>query len=980
MMNRLVVFVLLATITVVQGCNFPQEISGIQFDVKFGSNQAIYKALFSGTQFQITDQGISYDCIEHVEKNGDFFLLRSGDSSICLKLTSISGLTPQGYLTEDIPLPARNLQLSTPGLCDVCASMTTSSIPILFRSDVPALLPVGCDIPDGCPMIENGNPCTPPPPVTLPSFCGDLLEILEDESSHSSSSSSSNEVGGGGGRVVKRHRKHKQNWKNKPKSKKKCTKNEELEAFIMETCEHLVVNTVLWRPANMDTDDALQQVAEEVGGGDGIVISDVGDLVKLSETQVVETLEGVFPQADPAPQPNGGYSIESLPSDMPVNIMAEQKTTDMPVEIMAEQKPIENEASVEEVLEKINEVSQVAEAETTAVEGLPDQVDNVQQPASDEKTADNSLPADFFDGNTEVTSDTQPQIVQVVLETDVQPPAVDEPVIVPENFTPLEEEIESVEETSAKSDGVSAEEQKEDQKIQLKRNLWEETTKNQEEETAMEDTTEASEPQIESSQNEEGEVTVTVTIVNEEKDESTPKRRGRPAKQSTDDVAGPSPEKRQRNDSKSSESGPASEGRPTRRSLRAPKEVAEDKTAETPDTKSKKGKAAKEKDTETPKTKSKGRGRPRKESTEKEVEQEEDEEEAESEAESGEEEQEATPEPKKGRGREDHLNQKVLLLLSNSKLKLQPKKGADTPPDEGKKRGKKKEETSADTPKKGRGRPKKEVVEKTVEDEEVEGEEDMEGDEAPEPEPKKKKGRPSKSGDSPKDITGTNETMEAEETVPSTPSKKRARPVEETVETTPTDLPVKKKPKASPPVMTDSSAGPNDRMIVKEEPQEDLLSQVLPNITISSVSGSNRPHTLIVHENVEGDVYSIEQVDHDQEPGTSEVEIPFVEVETVIETPERRSVLTQTDPKLKKKKFGPLGQDDFGFAEEEDDGSGRKKRRSDEVALFEDMEPKRRTIRNTEEALNCPFCDKAFIGLVKHIKVNTEMKWIMKRK
>lgn len=61
--------------------------------------------------------------------------------------------------------------------------------------------------------------------------------------------------------------------------------------------------------------------------------------------QVVETLEGVFPQADPAPQPNGGYSIESLPSDMPVNIMAEQKTTDMPVEIMAEQKPIENEAS-----------------------------------------------------------------------------------------------------------------------------------------------------------------------------------------------------------------------------------------------------------------------------------------------------------------------------------------------------------------------------------------------------------------------------------------------------------------------------------------------------------------------------------------------------------------------------------------------------------------------------------------------------------
>ncbi|XP_063413352.1 zinc finger and BTB domain-containing protein 17-like isoform X4 [Mytilus trossulus] len=770
----------------------------------------------------------------------------------------------------------------------------------------------------------------------------------------------------------------------------------------------------------MDTDDTLQQVAEEVGGGDGIVISDVGDLVKLSETQVVETLEGVFPQADPAPQANGGYSMESLPSVMPVNIMAEQKTTEMPVEIMAEQKPIENETS-EEVLEKINEVSQVAEAGTTAVEGLPNQVDTVQQPASDGKT-DNSLPADFFDGNTEVTSETQPQIVQVVVETDspivtdIEPPTVDEPVIVPENFTPLEEEVGSVEVTSAKSDGVSAEEQKEglvpveipvivpesfipladnqldpiQENTAEEESLAEETAKNQEEESTMEDTTEASEPQIESSQNEEGEVTVTVTIVNsEEKEESTPKRRGRPAKQSTEDVAGPSPEKRQRNDSKSSESGTPAEGRPTRRSLRAPKEISEDKIAETPETKSKKGKAAKEKDTETPKTKSKGRGRPRKESTEKEVDQEE-EEEAESEAESGEEEQEATPEPKKGRGRGRPKSEsstpvvKLKVKTPTSKkgkakqidndddeeevAKSGNKKGADTPPDEGKKRGKKKEETPADTPKKGRGRPKKEVVEETVEDEEEEAEEDMEAEEAPEPEPKKKRGRPSKSGDSPKDITGTNETMEAEETVPSTPSKKRARPVEETVETTPTDLPVKKKPKASPPVMTDSSAGPNDRMIVKEEPQEDLLSQVLPNITISSVTGSNRPHTLIVHENVEGDVYSIEQVDHDQEPGTSEVEIPFVEVETVIETPERRSVLTQTDPKLKKKKFGPLGQDDFGFAEEEDDGSGRKKRRSDEVALFEDMEPKRRTIRNTEEALNCPFCDKAFIGLVKHIK------------
>jgi len=34
----------------------------------------------------------------------------------------------------------------------------------------------------------------------------------------------------------------------------------------------------------METGDALQQVAD--GGGDGIVMGDVEDLVKLSETQV----------------------------------------------------------------------------------------------------------------------------------------------------------------------------------------------------------------------------------------------------------------------------------------------------------------------------------------------------------------------------------------------------------------------------------------------------------------------------------------------------------------------------------------------------------------------------------------------------------------------------------------------------------------------------------------------------------------------
>ena len=100
----------------------------------------------------------------------------------------------------------------------------------------------------------------------------------------------------------------------------------------------------------------------------------------------------------------------------------------------------------------------------------------------------------------------------------------------------------------------------------------------------------------------------------------------------------------------------------------------------------------------------------------------------------------------------------------------------------------------------------------------------------------------------------------------------------------------------------------------------------------------------------------------------------FVEVETILETATRRSVQTQTDPRLKRKKFGPLnhdaGIDAIDFDEYEDDIYRRRKNRLEEdYGLFEDSEPRRKTIRrNTEEALKCPFCEKAFIGLVKHIK------------
>ncbi|XP_041358313.1 protein mel-28-like [Gigantopelta aegis] len=131
-----------------------------------------------------------------------------------------------------------------------------------------------------------------------------------------------------------------------------------------------------------------------------------------------------------------------------------------------------------------------------------------------------------------------------------------------------------------------------------------------------------------------------------------------------------------------------------------------------------------------------------------------------------------------------------------------------------------------------------------------------------------------------------------------------------------------------------------------------------------------------------GDVYNIDQIDEDEfgdgerqsSHGTQTAH--FVEVETIFESAGRRSVQTQTDPRLKKKKFGPLNVDaevdamDFDDDDDDDEDSPRRRRRREEdPSLFEDNEPRRKSIkRNTEEALKCPFCDKAFIGLVKHIK------------
>ncbi|KAL4229709.1 hypothetical protein ACF0H5_010097 [Mactra antiquata] len=93
----------------------------------------------------------------------------------------------------------------------------------------------------------------------------------------------------------------------------------------------------------------------------------------------------------------------------------------------------------------------------------------------------------------------------------------------------------------------------------------------------------------------------------------------------------------------------------------------------------------------------------------------------------------------------------------------------------------------------------------------------------------------------------------------------------------------------------------------------------------------------------------------------------FVEVVTFSESPGKRTVMTQTDPRLKKKRFGPLGAEGDDF--EMDDTPRKRRLKDDGLGLFEDTENRRRSFkRNAEEALKCPFCDKAFIGLVKHIK------------
>ncbi|CAG2257588.1 unnamed protein product [Mytilus edulis] len=169
------------------------------------------------------------DCLE---QNGDFVLAESETGYICYKFVSTDSLTPQFYEIGSISPKTGN-----PTLCDVCANMLNEPIPFVFRD--PTQLPVGCNIPIGCPLTNSGTPCTPE--ITLDGFCSELLGILEEEclesSESSSSSSSSEEVGVGAGRRAFRRRGKGKKQKGKYNSKEKCKKYEELEALIKETCE-----------------------------------------------------------------------------------------------------------------------------------------------------------------------------------------------------------------------------------------------------------------------------------------------------------------------------------------------------------------------------------------------------------------------------------------------------------------------------------------------------------------------------------------------------------------------------------------------------------------------------------------------------------------------------------------------------------------------------------------------------------------------
>lgn len=365
-------------------------------------------------------------------------------------------------------------------------------------------------------------------------------------------------------------------------------------------------------------------------------------------------------------------------------------------------------------------------------------------------------------------------------------------------------------------------------------------------------------------------------------------------------------------------------------------------------------KGAEKEETSTP---SRGRGRPKKVV---EVEEEEEEEEEEVEEESppkgagsrgrGKKVEEDTPTPTKGRGRG------------------RGRKPAETPtPKRGRGRGKQEvEEEDEDeieeeeeTPiKRGRGRPPKGRGKKKVEfaDEEDEEEEFEEEEALVTP---RKRGRPSGGGTPAKkqkqdDVVEIKEEVKEEEEI-----EEEEEEYEEMEEEEEEEIIDEDDEEESPLIYRKQGpVGTADDPYTFEEDGQQPSTSALPEQTIEIRELDIVPAPATPSSTPQMKTFSTQTPL--EEP---EVE-NFVEVVTFSETPGKRTVMTQTDPRLKKKRFGPLGEDD-----DFDDFSPKRRYRDDGLGLFEDMENRRRSYkRNAEEALKCPFCDKAFIGLVKHIK------------
>lgn len=328
-----------------------------------------------------------------------------------------------------------------------------------------------------------------------------------------------------------------------------------------------------------------------------------------------------------------------------------------------------------------------------------------------------------------------------------------------------------------------------------------------------------------------------------------------------------------------------------------------------------------------------------------------------------------------------------------------------TPTPKGKGRGRRKnteeEEKQGETQsaKKSRGRSKK-VVQEEEEEEDIEEVED-----ADEVAPSRKRGRPSKSATpvqkGASKTTSTQKTPTVEDSEEEEFEEEEEMEEEEFQEENP--LIVRKRAQmmgidAGSPAKKLKSGMKDVKQELEEEEFEEIEEE--EEMDEDDDEDDEEYEQAVIRRNQHGtanDPYSFEDVDQVPQPSTSQqpqfmelkpapvviepamktfstqtpIEAPeldnFVEVVTFSESPGKRTVMTQTDPRLKKKRFGPLGSE--GEEWEMDDSPRKRRFKDDGLGLFEDTENRRRSFkRNAEEALKCPFCDKAFIGLVKHIK------------